>query len=59
MMDRRSGVVHAIGGCRNCEAEFTNWKNALALAAKHAKATGHTTWAEQCISVEYGPRTEA
>jgi hypothetical protein len=44
-----------MGECRNCGATFDNYKNALALSAKHAKRTGHTVTVEQCISVVYNP----
>ena len=54
-MRRQSGIVHALGECRDCGQTFDFYKNALALSAKHAKNTGHTVSVEQCISVLYNP----
>ena len=58
-MKRRSGVVHAFGECRNCEATFEHYKNALALSAKHAERYDHTVVVEQCISVLYNPKDDS
>lgn len=61
-MDRRSGVTNCFAGCHDCgpgdglEAIWFNPKNALACAAAHAKRTGHSTWADQTISVNYNPK---
>ena len=58
-MERKSGVTDALGGCFDCngtEALWFNHKNALACAAAHAKRTGHSTWADQTISVTYNPK---
>jgi hypothetical protein len=52
-MNRRSGVVHAIGECKDCGATFDNYKNAMALSAQHARRYGHTVHVEQCITVMY------
>ena len=57
MRETRSGIIHAIGGCHVCHGSEAQWegKNAMACAARHHDATGHSTWVEQCISVKYGP----
>jgi hypothetical protein len=63
LMRRKSGILEAKGGCFDCQGckdydnpMWTNRKNALALAAQHAKRTGHTTWAQQTIGVTYNPK---
>jgi hypothetical protein len=58
-VNRRSGVVHALGECRDCGATFDSYKNALALSAQHAERYGHTVSAEQCISVVYNPTDDS
>lgn len=55
-MQRKSGVIHAQGQCRDCGMEFTNYKNALANGARHAQATGHEVDVEQCVAVTYNPK---
>lgn len=55
-MRRRSGIIEAHGACKDCDATFTHYRNAMALAAQHAQRTGHTTWCDQTISVEYNPK---
>ena len=54
-MSRRGGLVHAIAGCHNCAWVASNWKNAQATAAIHARSKGHTTWVEIGLAYEYGP----
>lgn len=60
MRPTRSGIVHVMAGCRECHGEDAHWqsKNALACAARHYDATGHTTWCEQVLSVVYGEDVE-
>ena len=57
MRETRAGIVHSMAGCRQCHGSEAKWqsRNALAVAAKHHDATGHTTWCEQVMSVKYGP----
>lgn len=58
MRETRSGVVSVIAGCVVCHGpSVAGWDsaNAMALAARHHDATGHPTWAEQVVSVRYGP----
>lgn len=57
MRETRAGIVHTIAGCYVCHGGESHWesKNALAVAARHHDATGHTTWCEQVLSVRYGP----
>ncbi len=55
-MERRSGVIHAVGECRDCGKIYDHYKNAVALSAKHAKNTGHTVDCEQLISITYNPK---
>ena len=39
------GLVHYVGGCRDCDAEWCS-RNVIGLAAQHAKRYGHDTWAD-------------
>lgn len=47
--------VHAFAECQDCGRIFDNWKNAQALAAKHAKHYGHTVRGDVGLAFEYGP----
>ena len=60
MRETRSGITHSMAGCHQCHGTEAQWsgKNALAVAARHHDATGHTTWCEQVMSVRYGPDLE-
>lgn len=51
-----SGKVHEVANCADCDWHNGNYKNALATAARHAKATGHTVNIEQGISITYNPK---
>lgn len=44
-------------GCFVCNGITVIWTsaNAMAVAARHHDATGHRTWADQALSVRYGP----
>jgi len=53
-----SGVVHADFLCEDCGARFNNYRNAQALAAKHAKSTGHFVRGEIGIAVWYNRKDE-
>jgi hypothetical protein len=53
----KSGKVDERAWCLDCDWQAKNWKNALATAARHAKATGHTVECEQGISIVYNPKT--
>ena len=53
---KTTSVVHAIGTCTVCGKEFTNYKNAQALSAKHAKHTGHIVKGEIGLAFEYPAR---
>lgn len=63
-LPRKSGIVEAEAGCFDCQDGmkdydnplWTNRKNALACAARHARATGHHTWTSQTIVVDYNPK---
>lgn len=57
MRETYAGIIHAQGGCFQCHGTTTKWwgKNALAVAARHHDATGHSVWCEQVMSVRYGP----
>jgi hypothetical protein len=57
-----TGVSAAMAGCDVCHGTGVgHWqgRNALAVASRHHKATGHTTWAEQVISAQWGDRGPA
>lgn len=51
----RSTSVDVMAGCFTCAGSTAIWitKNAMAVAARHAQATGHETWADQSLSVRY------
>ena len=55
--ETRTGVTLVRAGCFNCNGTDGMWfgRNAVGLAARHHDATGHSTWAEQMISISYGP----
>ncbi len=40
-MKREYGVVHGVASCETCGWSSQSYKNALALAAIHARAHGH------------------
>lgn len=61
-LPRRSGITACFSGCHTCHGlGVAHWhsRNAMAVAARHARATGHTTWATQVISVTYNPQDDA
>lgn len=43
-------------GCYTCHGEEPKWTgaNAQGIAARHHDATGHTTWADVNMHVQYG-----
>lgn len=47
------GVVHAIVQCDDCDWNTCSYKNAQALAAKHAKKHGHNVSGELGIDFHY------
>lgn len=51
-------VVHAIVKCEDCDWGTESYKNAQALAAKHAKKYGHKVSGELGISIGYDYRGE-
>lgn len=42
-------------GCRDCGGESVRWssKNAQAVAARHTSMTGHHTWVEVELTIQY------
>lgn len=56
MRETSAGTVSIMAGCFVCNNGDAQWfaKNALAVAARHHDATGHTTWCESVLSVRYG-----
>ena len=55
-MTVRSTAVEVRAGCLTCHPGSVGWTsaNAMLVAARHAKATGHATWAEQVLRVAFG-----
>ena len=45
--------IHAIGWCETCGKEFTNWKNAQAVGAQHARKYNHVVRGEVGFAFEY------
>jgi len=52
------GVVHAVVQCEDCEWHTESYKNAQAIAAKHAKRYGHKVSGELEISFAYDCRED-
>ena len=50
------GVVHGIAACEDCGWRTESYKNAQAIAAKHAKKYGHKVNGELGISFNYDYR---
>ena len=50
-----------IAGCFDCWGSDGHWfaKNAQGVAARHHDATGHTTWADVTLSIQYGEKSDA
>lgn len=56
VVTKSSGVTSIMAGCFNCMGSTeVKWfsANAMAVAARHAKATGHETWCDQVVSVHW------
>jgi hypothetical protein len=52
-----SSIVEMVeAGCSVCHGDRVEWTaaNAVAVAARHRKATGHGTWARQVILTSFG-----
>lgn len=47
------GVVHGIACCDDCDWSTDSYKNAQAIAAKHAKKYGHKVRGELGIAFSY------
>lgn len=48
------GVVHGLAKCDNCGWQSGSYKNIQAVAANHAKATGHVVQGEVAYMFVYG-----
>jgi len=57
-MKKKIGVVHCIAKCEDCGKEFSNYPNAQALAAKHAKKYRHKVSGEVGIAFWYDGQEE-
>lgn len=51
--------VHAIIECEDCEWGTNSYKNAQAIAAKHAKKYGHNVKGEIGITIAYFGREDS
>lgn len=51
-----STIEEVSAGCATCFGPGAHWTaaNAVAVAARHRKATGHGTWARQVILTAFG-----
>lgn len=58
-MKKDTWKIHAIAECQDCGATFENYKNAQALAAKHAKTYGHKVHGEIGFAFDYDGRPGA
>ncbi len=52
-MKRQFGVTHGIAECQDCDWGTQSYKNAQALAARHAMAWGHKVNGEVGYSYTY------
>jgi hypothetical protein len=52
-MTKSSWVIHVLATCTTCGKEFSNYKNGQALAAKHAKQSGHLVTGEIGLAFRY------
>lgn len=52
-MKKATWKIHTIGTCQDCGAQFDNYKNGQALAAKHAKKYRHLVTGEIGLAFEY------
>lgn len=50
---REFSVIHAVVECQDCDWETCSYKNAQALASRHANAHGHRVIGELGIYIEY------
>ena len=50
------GVVHGLASCKDCEWQTDSYKNAQALAKKHAAHYGHKVGGELGITFSYNGR---
>jgi hypothetical protein len=55
-MIKKAWVTHVNATCEDCGAEFMNYKNGQALAAKHAKKYSHLVRGEVALAFEYDGR---
>lgn len=56
-MKKNIGVFHCIAECETCGATFQNYKNAQALAARHAEIYGHRVTGEIALGFVYDGST--
>lgn len=52
-MKKTVGVVSVLGRCQDCEWESSNYRNAQATSAMHAKTHKHLVWCEVAIDCTY------
>ena len=57
-MEKEYGVVHGIAECQDCDWGTQSYKNAQAIAARHAKAHGHKVTGELGIYFSYDGRKD-
>lgn len=56
-MKKSFGVVHGIAQCQTCGWSTSSYKNAQAIAAKHAKTKGHRVTGEVGYAYEYNGKS--
>ena len=52
-MKKKTWKVHDCWNCRTCGKSYENYKNAQALAAKHARSRGHRVTGNVGLAYEY------
>lgn len=55
-MKRSYGVVHGVAKCEDCDWKTESYKNAQAIAARHARKYGHKVQGDLGIYFEYDGR---
>mgnify|MGYP001609082151 FL=1 len=52
-MKKKIGLIHGIAQCEDCGKEFSNYRNAQALSAQHAKKYKHVVRGEIALGFVY------
>lgn len=56
MIKKKIGVIHGIAECKTCGKRWEGYKNAQAVAARHAEKYKHLVRGEVGLGYEYDGR---